>query len=297
MSDKDTVSKQIKKGDDHKTFKRKIFLVIILVISIVSFSMSTLWFYLELEREKGYSKIIKITNSNFVKKIEDLKKKKDSALVVIEQLEAKRQEAYAEIEVIKARVEKIKTLDDLLQRDIKLYIKAHYRKVPTSVAGHISEHIIKSSKKYNIPPILLVGIIQVESGFNPMITGVKTKYGHARGLMQVMPEWVKKMGLKTYYDLYDIDKNIDAGCRVFNIHLEEGKGKISEGLYRYVNQDKKYVTNVFTAMGKFVAFRSTVKTGKEGDAVSDANGNGKEYNEPSKRTEDSTKRGAKSVKQ
>jgi len=210
------------------------------------------------------------------------------------QVEAEKEVAISELEAIKKRVENIKTLDDLLERDIKLYIKAHYRKVPMTVAQNIAMNIIKYSKQYEIPPILLVGIIQVESGFNPMITGIKTKYGHARGLMQVMPEWVKKMDLKNIYDLYNIDINIETGCKVFNIHLEEGKGQISEGLFRYVNQDKKYVTNVFTAMGKFVAFRSTVETGKDSETIPD---NEKEDNGTIKGTTNGAKGDPKSTKE
>jgi len=199
--------------------------------------------------------------------------------------------ANAELEEIKNRVEKIKTLDDLLERDIKLYIKTHYRKVPVSVAEETARNVIKFGKQYNIPPILIIGIMQVESGFNPMITGPNTKYGNARGLMQVMPEWVPKLGLKSVYDLYDIHTNIESGCKVFNIHLEEGGGKISEGLYLYVNKDKQYVTDVFTAMGKFVAFRSTVQPGKEPTPE-----NGKDEDGSDEGTEDSTKGNTEPVK-
>ena len=199
--------------------------------------------------------------------------------------------ANAELEEIKNRVEKIKTLDDLLERDIKLYIKTHYRKVPVSVAEETARNVIKFGKQYNIPPILIIGIMQVESGFNPMITGPNTKYGNARGLMQVMPEWVPKLGLKSVYDLYDIHTNIESGCKVFNIHLEEGEGKISEGLYLYVNKDKQYVTDVFTAMGKFVAFRSTVQPDKEPTPE-----NGKDEDGSDEGTEDSTKRDTEPVK-
>ena len=196
--------------------------------------------------------------------------------LMIGKLTKERDDLSYELENVKRRVENIKTLDDLLERDIKLYIKAHYKKVPTIVAKNIAFHIIKFGKQYKIPPVLLVGIMQVESGFNPMITGPKTKYGNARGLMQIMPEWVKKLDLKSVYNLYDIDTNIESGCKVFNIHLKEGKGSISKGLYLYVNKNKQYVVDVFTSMGKFVAFRSTVEIGKDEVKVTPENGNGKE---------------------
>ena len=192
-----------------------------------------------------------------------LKHRRDKQDTFLQEQGRKRLDAETELEKIKKRVENIKTLDDLLERDIKLYIKTNYKKVPRSVAENIASNSMKYGKQYNISPILLVGIMQVESGFNPMITGPKTKYGFARGLMQVMPEWVKKLGVESNYDLYDIDINIETGCKVWLVHLDEEKGSISKALFEYVNGDKKYVDDVFKAMGKFVAFRSTVDSGKD----------------------------------
>ncbi len=166
--------------------------------------------------------------------------------------------AQDELAKMKARIAGIKNNDDLLRRDIELYITHNYNKISKTVAKTIALNIVKESNKQETSPELVVGIIQVESVFNPMQVGKKTKYGRARGLMQVMPEWVPKFNLKTKYDLHDIDTNIKSGIRVFNIHLEEAKGNIDTALYLYVNKDKKYINKVHTAVGKFVSFRSTV---------------------------------------
>lgn len=168
-----------------------------------------------------------------------------------------------ELSQTKARIEGIKTKDDLLKRDIELYIQHRYRKVPKSVAKTIASTVVNLAKKEDIAAELIVGIIQVESGFNPMIVGPKTKYGHARGLMQIMPEWAPKFNLKSKFEFHDIDINIASGIKVFKIHLKEGKGKISEGLYLYVNKDRAYVDKVYNAMGKFVSFRSTIDDDKK----------------------------------
>lgn len=168
------------------------------------------------------------------------------------------EKATAELLKSKERIAGIKNQDDLLKRDIELYITARYRKIPKSVAKTIAATTVDMAKKEDLAAELLVGIMQVESGFNPTITGPKTKYGHARGLMQIMPEWAPKFNLKSKFDFHDIDINIASGIKVFKIHLEEGKGKISEGLYLYVNKDRAYVDKVYNAMGKFVSFRATV---------------------------------------
>jgi len=201
----------------------------------------------------------------------------------------------SEIQKIKAQIEGIKDKNDLLKRDIELYIKTTHPKVSTVVAHSIAENVVDLSREYKISPELVVGIIKVESAFDPMAVGPKTKYGHARGLMQVMPEWVKKLELKSEYDFHEIDIAIESGIKVFLIHLEEGKGDISTGLYLYVNKNKEYVGNVYAAMGKFVAFRSIIGEDTQNietdidhngdskqievDKKEDKNGNGKSGNE------------------
>lgn len=173
-----------------------------------------------------------------------------------------------ELEKLKIRLENVKNQDDLLRRDIELYIKSRYRKVSKIIAKTIAENVIIKSRELNISPELVVGIIEVESSFNPLSVS-KLKTDPARGLMQVRAEfWGKKIGVENRFALHDIDVGIECGIKVFNIHLKEEKGNISKALYKYVGKDKKYVSDVYYAMGKFVTFRSTVD-----DQVDYGNGN------------------------
>ena len=146
-----------------------------------------------------------------------------------------------------------------------MYVDKKFQIIPRTVALDIAEQVLAMSKKENISPELVVGIIQVESGFNPMAISKK----NARGLMQVMPEWAPKFNLKKVSDLHDIDTNIQCGIKVLKIHIEEGKGSISKGLYYYVGKSDSYAAKVYEAMGKFVAFRSTID---DDDASIDING-------------------------
>lgn len=141
-----------------------------------------------------------------------------------------------------------------LKRHIEIYIKRRYSKTPQIIAKEISKKILSLANQYGIPPELLVGMIEVESMFNPFIQSSKG----ARGLMQVMPEWVPKLGLKDVNELHEIDKGIEAGIKVFLIHLEEADGNISGGLYKYVNGDSSYVEKVYSAVGRFVTYRSII---------------------------------------
>ena len=188
-----------------------------------------------------------------------------------------------ELDTLKKQMSEIKDKNDLLKRDIELYIDTTHPKVPSVVGKEIAHQTVDLSRKYKVSPELIIGIIKVESAFNPMAVGPKTKYGHARGLMQVMPEWSKKFGLKDQYEFHNIDVAIEYGIKVFLIHLEEGKGDISTGLYYYVNKDKSYVGKVYSAMGKFVAFRSTIdEEGQNVETDIDNNGDSKEISDDKK---------------
>jgi len=168
--------------------------------------------------------------------------------------ETKLQELESELAKLNDRMEGIKTNDDLLKRDVFLYIDKKFQIIPKTVSLDIAEQVLRLSKKHHIAPELVVGVIQVESAFNPMAISK----ANARGLMQVMPEWAPKFGLKKVSNLHDIDTNIDCGIQVLKIHIEEGKGNISKGLYYYVGKSDEYAGKVYQAMGKFVAFRSTI---------------------------------------
>ena len=162
----------------------------------------------------------------------------------------------SEVQAMKQRVAKIKTNDDIMLRDIELYIKARYRRVPTIVAQSLALSIISICKEEDVSAELVMGIIEIESQFNPMARNEKSG---AIGAMQIMPEWSKKLGLKSVYELYNIPTNIKSGVKVLKIHInEDAKGDIAKGLYFYVGKDSSYANKVFQAAGKFVVFRSTI---------------------------------------
>jgi len=139
-----------------------------------------------------------------------------------------------------------------LRENICSYIKIRYTRIPKEVAASIADNVIIFSDKHEMLPQLLVGMIEIESQFNPMAISKKD----ARGLMQVMPEWVPKLKINNVNDLHDVDIGIEAGIKVFKIHLNEAKGNISKGLYLYVGKNLEYVDNVYSAVGRFVTYQS-----------------------------------------
>lgn len=158
-----------------------------------------------------------------------------------------------EIESLQAAIAHMEVKDEKeTETMICNYITTHYKRTPPTVAKEISKHIVLASKEKNLAAPLILGIMQVESSFDPYAVSKVD----ARGLMQVMPEWVGKLktNLSSKYDLHNISTGIHAGCDVFKIHLDENDGNVNKGLYYYVGKDNAYVLKVYTAVGKYLAY-------------------------------------------
>jgi len=134
------------------------------------------------------------------------------------------------------------------QELISSYIQLHNKTVSKPVANRIAHETIVNSKKYNIRPSLIIGIIKVESNFNHKAKG---KRG-AIGLMQVMPFWAKTFGFRNTKELYIIENNINCGSRVLTRYTNSSKGNIDKALNLYVGGNKKYSKKVYKAEADFI---------------------------------------------
>ena len=79
-----------------------------------------------------------------------------------------------------------------------------------------------------LDPQLVLGLIQVESGFKKYAV---SKAG-ARGLMQVMPFWVKLIGGKGD-NLFHLRTNLRYGCTILRHYLDIEQGDLFRALGRY----------------------------------------------------------------
>lgn len=65
----------------------------------------------------------------------------------------------------------------------------------------IKKYVREISAKYNMDPALIMGMIEVESGYNP-----KAKNGNCLGLMQISKRWhadrAARLGVTDFYDSY-----------------------------------------------------------------------------------------------
>jgi soluble lytic murein transglycosylase-like protein len=84
------------------------------------------------------------------------------------------------------------------------------------------------SKRLNLPPGLVMAVIDVESRFDRWAVS----YAGAVGLMQIMPFWPRQLGM-TNEQLVRIPQNIRMGCTILKFYLDREKGDYARALARY----------------------------------------------------------------
>ncbi|KFI23483.1 lytic transglycosylase domain-containing protein [Nitrosococcus oceani] len=97
----------------------------------------------------------------------------------------------------------------------------------------------------NLAPELVLAIIEVESNFNRFAISE----AGARGLMQIMPFWLKEIGHKED-NLMDIATNLRFGCTILRRYINREKGDLTRALARYNGSIGKtwYPNRVYKAL-------------------------------------------------
>jgi len=88
--------------------------------------------------------------------------------------------------------------------------------------------IHQEASRAKLPPELVLAVIQVESNFDRFAISE----AGARGLMQVMPFWLKELG-RPNDNLFDIQTNLRFGCTILRYYLDMEKGNRTRALARY----------------------------------------------------------------
>ena len=113
------------------------------------------------------------------------------------------------------------------QQDFKLFMKEGRPTSPSwSYRKKYDDLISKASERFGISFPLLKAIIKAESDFNPRAVSKKG----AMGLMQIMPQNFKPLGLK---DPFNPTQNINAGARYFRQLYDRFDGKLALSLAAY----------------------------------------------------------------
>jgi len=80
-----------------------------------------------------------------------------------------------------------------------------------------------------LEPALVLGLIQVESGFRKYAVSVVG----ARGYMQIMPFWARVIGDGDAAKLFHMQTNLRFGCVILRHYLERERGDLFMALGRY----------------------------------------------------------------
>ena len=121
----------------------------------------------------------------------------------------------------------------LTHEEQKIWIKKYLPIIEkTSIDSQNAQEFLLSvhyeSTRAGLNPILIMGLIKVESNFKKYAV---SSVG-ARGFMQVMPFWIDIIGEKTH-NLFDLKTNLRFGCTILRHYLTIEKGNMFRALARY----------------------------------------------------------------
>lgn len=80
----------------------------------------------------------------------------------------------------------------------------------------------------NVPPELVLSVIEVESRFDRFAVSVSG----AQGYMQVMPFWLEELK-RPHDNLFHATTNLRLGCTILKYYLDREKGDLVRALARY----------------------------------------------------------------
>lgn len=100
-----------------------------------------------------------------------------------------------------------------------------------------------------LEPALVMAVIEVESQFKPQAVSRAS----ARGLMQVMPFWVKTIGDGQVKNLHNARINVRYGCVILRHYLDMENGDLVRALGRYNGSLGRldYPKKVFAALNRW----------------------------------------------
>ncbi len=113
----------------------------------------------------------------------------------------------------------------------------------------LADGIYYESHRAGLNPEMVLGLIQVESGFK--------KYAlspvGARGLMQVMPFWSRSIGNGDASSLFNMQVNLRYGCSILRHYIDRENGNLFLALGRYNGSrgQDKYPNLVFSAWNQW----------------------------------------------
>jgi len=125
-------------------------------------------------------------------------------------------------ETIDERLKFLRWLGVMSER-LKRYKDEHLTRV------EFLETLWYESKRSGLEPSLVLGLVQVESGFRKFVVST----AGARGYMQVMPFWTRLIGDGDPSRLFHMQTNLRFGCVILRHYLNVERGDLFLALGRY----------------------------------------------------------------
>ena len=107
--------------------------------------------------------------------------------------------------------------------------RLHSRMPDAMVRSEFLQTVWYEARRAGLDPALVLGLIQVESGFRKYaISSVG-----ARGYMQVMPFWTRVIGDGRPAKLFHMQANLRYGCSILRLYIDMERGDLFLALGRY----------------------------------------------------------------
>jgi soluble lytic murein transglycosylase-like protein len=133
--------------------------------------------------------------------------------------------------ILKRAVAEAESFPDRFEAEVWLtdMSKRLERKLPDpQFRVELLKTVHQEATRAGLSPELVLAVIEVESNFNPFAIS----HAGARGLMQVMPFWLKEIG-KPGDSLFRVSTNLRYGCTILKYYLDKEKGNLFHALARY----------------------------------------------------------------
>lgn len=103
------------------------------------------------------------------------------------------------------------------------------------------------ASRADLPPELILAVIETESNFDPYAISV----AGAIGLMQIMPFWLDEIG-RPNDNLLHIDTNLRYGCTILRFYLDKENNDLRRALGRYNGSlgKRKYPNKVINKLSR-----------------------------------------------
>lgn len=107
--------------------------------------------------------------------------------------------------------------------------RLHSRMPDVVLRAEFLQTVWYESRRAGVDPAMVMGLIQVESGFRKYAI---SKAG-ARGYMQVMPFWTRVIGDGQPSRLFHMQTNLRYGCAILRMYIDMERGNLYLALGRY----------------------------------------------------------------